>query len=331
VALAVEPQPKADKIKPVVRSEFWFEDGNIVVQAQRTQFRLHRSVLSMQSPIFRDMFAYPQPEDGPTVDGCPLVHLPESSKDVRNFVKLLYDAIKTYVREKPVSASLLKTMLHFGKKYEMEMLRQEAISCLLSEFPADLDKWSDESPHAVDIYRTANSLFALLAVAHEHSITSVLPAIYLRICLVHDLDDIFYGFKHISKDSLMANQLFINCLSGREALHRSVSRLTLTWLRNPNQECKVPKQCWKEKTKLITELWDSSFDECQAFVMSSWKKHQTVLRGLCSACLEVGRVAYSNGRIINWEELKTNFGLDDVVVETCTDIGSYSSSSTESD
>ena len=69
----------------------------------------------------------------------------------------------------------------------METLRQEAISCLSLEFPADLDKWSDESPFFVDIYRTANSLFALLAMAHEHSITSVLPAIYLRICLVHDL------------------------------------------------------------------------------------------------------------------------------------------------
>ena len=129
----------------------------------------------------------------------------------------------------------------------------------------------------------------------------------------------------------MANELFINCLSGREALHRSVSCLTLAWLRNPNKECKVPKQCWKEKTKLITELWESSFDDCRDFVMSSWKKHQTVLQGLCSSCLEVGRVSYSNARIINWDELKTNFGLNDGVVETYTDIGSYNSDSTESD
>jgi hypothetical protein len=40
------------------------------------------------------MFACPQPENGFTVDGCPLVHLPEASKDVENFVKLLYDSIK---------------------------------------------------------------------------------------------------------------------------------------------------------------------------------------------------------------------------------------------
>ena len=78
-------------------------------------------------------------------------------------------------------------MLHFGRKYEMETLRQEAISCFLSEFPADLDKWSDDSPSAVDIYEPPRSLFDLLTLAHEHSITSVLPAIYLRICLVYDL------------------------------------------------------------------------------------------------------------------------------------------------
>ena len=79
----------------------------------------------------------------------------------------------------------------------MEALRQEAISCLLSEFPADLDKWSDDPPFAVDIYQTATSLFELLASAHEHSITSVLPAIYLRICLGYDLvssGSIFFPF-----------------------------------------------------------------------------------------------------------------------------------------
>ena len=89
-----------DEINPqvtdkVVRSsKFWFEDGNVVLQAEHTQFRLHRSVLSMHCPIFRNMFACSLPENGPTVDGCPLVNLSETLEDVKNFVKILYRSIR---------------------------------------------------------------------------------------------------------------------------------------------------------------------------------------------------------------------------------------------
>ena len=79
----------------VIRSsKFWFEDGNVVLQAEHTQFRLHRSVLSMHCPIFQDMFACSLPENGPTVDGCPLIDLSETLEDVKNFVKILYRSIK---------------------------------------------------------------------------------------------------------------------------------------------------------------------------------------------------------------------------------------------
>ena len=87
------PQVKVT-VKVVRSSKFWFEDGNVVLQAERTQFRLHRSVLSMHCPIFRDMFACSLPENGPAVDGCPLIHFSETLEDVGNFVKILYRSIE---------------------------------------------------------------------------------------------------------------------------------------------------------------------------------------------------------------------------------------------
>ena len=94
----VEQNENDDESKPQVEvarsSTFWFEDGNVVLQAEHTQFRLHRSVLSMHCPIFRDMFACSLPENGPTVDGCPLVNLSETLEDVKNFVKILYRSIR---------------------------------------------------------------------------------------------------------------------------------------------------------------------------------------------------------------------------------------------
>lgn len=81
------------RVKLVRSSKFWFEDGNIILQAEHTQFRLHRSVLSIHSRVFRDMFACSQPENGPMIDGCPLVYLSETLEDVKNFVKILYRPI----------------------------------------------------------------------------------------------------------------------------------------------------------------------------------------------------------------------------------------------
>ena len=69
---------------------FWFDDGNVVLQAEATRFRVHRSVLSHHSSVMKDCFQCPQPEDAPTVEGCPLVHLQDSAKDIGNMCSLLY-------------------------------------------------------------------------------------------------------------------------------------------------------------------------------------------------------------------------------------------------
>lgn len=83
-ANVVEIMPQA------VRSEPWLEDGNVVLQAEGKQFRVHRSTLSLNSSIFRYMFGVPQPpEEGETVEGCPVVHLSDSAEDV----KIVLDAV----------------------------------------------------------------------------------------------------------------------------------------------------------------------------------------------------------------------------------------------
>ena len=98
---------------------------------------------------------------------------------------------RTYNRSYLVTVSLLRTMLHFGRKYEMKQLLQEAVYCLETEFPSTLDCWSKQVFGIVIDDVNSNkipttSLFEILYMAHEHSVTSILPALYLRICLTHD-------------------------------------------------------------------------------------------------------------------------------------------------
>lgn len=66
---------KTPSLVPVRSASLWFEDGNIIFQAEGKQFKIYRSLLSLQSTAFKDMFAIPQPsvENG-LIEGCPVVH-----------------------------------------------------------------------------------------------------------------------------------------------------------------------------------------------------------------------------------------------------------------
>jgi hypothetical protein len=79
--------------QPKRADNLWFDDGSVVLQVEMTQFRVHRSVLSTNSDIFRDMFSVPQPaEEGEVIDGCPVVHLPDSADDWTFVLQGLYDS-----------------------------------------------------------------------------------------------------------------------------------------------------------------------------------------------------------------------------------------------
>ena len=73
--------------------EYWFEDGNIVLEAESVLFRVHQSVLSRHSQIFKDTFAMPQAAShkDDCVDGCPIVQVSDTADDIRNLISLLYD------------------------------------------------------------------------------------------------------------------------------------------------------------------------------------------------------------------------------------------------
>jgi hypothetical protein len=74
-----------------IRSVPWFDDGSVVLEAERTQFRVYRGILCANSVIFKDMFSLCQPGEEGEVEGCPLVHLSDSAKDVQIVLEVLHD------------------------------------------------------------------------------------------------------------------------------------------------------------------------------------------------------------------------------------------------
>lgn len=80
----------------------WLSDGNIVLAAackgkqSVTLFRVHKSILAMQSPIFKDMFDIAS--HGPdinaaspeTYEGLPFVFIPDPAEYLEALLKVMY-------------------------------------------------------------------------------------------------------------------------------------------------------------------------------------------------------------------------------------------------
>ena len=68
-------------------------DANLIIRSSDSvDFQVHKSVLAMVSPIFREMLSLPQPLDGESVGGLPVVELSEDSDLLNSLVSLLYPA-----------------------------------------------------------------------------------------------------------------------------------------------------------------------------------------------------------------------------------------------
>lgn len=85
---------------PFIRTphpSLWHDDGNVILRAQATLFRLHRSILSLHSEVFGDMFKVCSPAAGETIEGCPVVEVQDTARDLTHFLLPLYSGWNGYV------------------------------------------------------------------------------------------------------------------------------------------------------------------------------------------------------------------------------------------
>ena len=71
------------------RGDVWFDDGNIVLFAQHTGFRIYRGLLAAQSTVFADMFVSTSSTADETLEGCPVVYLTDSGVDLAHLLRIL--------------------------------------------------------------------------------------------------------------------------------------------------------------------------------------------------------------------------------------------------
>lgn len=74
-----------------VHSDVWYEDGNVVLQAQGVSFRVHRGILAKNSAVLRIILSAVPPQTSFMIEGCPVAELPDAGKDLEHVLRALYD------------------------------------------------------------------------------------------------------------------------------------------------------------------------------------------------------------------------------------------------
>ena len=77
--------------------KYYFEDGNIVLLAEQTVFRVHKGVLILHSGLLKDMLKLPQETNPELEDGCPLVRLHDPVFHIQWLLETMYHGATTFV------------------------------------------------------------------------------------------------------------------------------------------------------------------------------------------------------------------------------------------
>jgi len=76
--------------------QFTADDADIILRASRCddprEFRVHKTILSIASPVFKDMFNIPQPISSATPAGpaVPVIDVDDTPEDLESFLRMIY-------------------------------------------------------------------------------------------------------------------------------------------------------------------------------------------------------------------------------------------------
>ncbi|KAJ7931699.1 hypothetical protein B0H13DRAFT_2308408 [Mycena leptocephala] len=237
---------------PITRSDIWHNDGSVVLQPGNTQFRVHWSVLALHSSFFRDMQGLPQPPDQPSVEGCPVVELPDDTEDVEYLLKALYSP--TFLTHKALPIQAVGALIRLGQ-----------IARLALENPTTLEEFDAvtlKSLAAMSIVPYSGISIDIATLASENNLLSLLPSAYFFLVTgPSDRAKLFGGIirRRDGAPSLSLIDLH-RCIIGRDRLLRKQFQpgYTLGWLRRwEYNDCTKFSPCKLVRENLLSTFMDN--------------------------------------------------------------------------
>ncbi|KAJ7678136.1 hypothetical protein DFH06DRAFT_1422696 [Mycena polygramma] len=309
-----EPRAKrqrTDSAEDVTRSDIWQDDGNVVLQAESTQFRVHWSVLSKNSAFFQEMRTLPQPPDQPTVEGCPVVTLHDSVLDVQYLLEALYNP-HCFAADR-LSFPFIAALVRLGRKYDFKHLLEAAVKRLAYENPTTLEKYehltkivdSRSSYSATRIMARGGLLFDTITLARENNLFALLPCAYLRALFFFSLEEIFDGIPSpVGPSVTLSPEDQRICILGSKKMLQAQwgnSRFA-AWMgsQTPLTGCSQRLECLRKKETVFRDLIANG---------TSFAPFQLIAEYLCDTCHNHQQEVLAEAREKLWEDLPTFFNL----------------------
>ncbi|KAJ7718952.1 hypothetical protein DFH07DRAFT_761337 [Mycena maculata] len=295
--------------------QLWFEDGNLVIQASNTQFRVYCGILTVCLPVFQDMFSFPQPPAAGSelVEGCPIVHLPDPEWEVTPFLRAIFEPESVFLNlyffissnfsrffrpyPAPTEFDTIAGCLRLSHKYGVEYLRHRALVHLSSAYPTTLSA-ADEGP--VMGAARLDHVQDVIQLAREVEAPWILPIAFYRLSA---------SFSQLTKEvlhgTIYTQEAF---LSGHNSHIQHAATEILRFLFNPLDvaDCRSPTECTKARVAAVSEMWkDISQAPSILWKVNDW----AILDGVCPACLSILKETRQTACQAFWDKLPGAYGL----------------------
>ncbi|CAL1717213.1 unnamed protein product [Somion occarium] len=306
--------------------DFWFDDGNIVILAEDTVFRLHRGVLARHSEVFRDMFGLAQPLNEHLIDELPVVEVLDTSEDFTILLSVLYDGDLRRIlgAREPLPFPTVSAFLRLGFKYHIAVIREEAIYRLGLCFPTTLEDYDPdifmqrEMPDVRRIKRgwlpialKRSDAIEVVNLAHSFDLDNLLPSAYY-VCAQLPTFKLCYAVEENRLDTLDLIRIFDG---HKELTMLEFQKTSVLFQQRTSEQCKTVEFCQTIMGDIALEYHPDketlTFQECFKAPKDdgSWWK-SLADDGLCQGCLEHVSQEYAEEINWIWSNLAEIFALD---------------------
>ncbi|KAI1787708.1 hypothetical protein LXA43DRAFT_683630 [Ganoderma leucocontextum] len=307
--------------------DVWLPDGSIIVITENIAFRVHKSVLSLHSEVFRDLFLVPTPRASntadpmETLDDCPVVKLSDNLNDLRHlFLVLCYGKNYYYRDDEPqaVPFDVLESLIRMGHKYCVHSVLRDALFRLQKYYSTDMSTWLDHNKRAqyVAAPEPRSAIRTINVLAPLTNTPSLLPAAFLTCCGL--IEPMMAEVANTSGLLGMNLADVLRVINGTAALTRAgVDRIVrlATAIPSKRRVCQTGNCLYVARRALYTREKDSSLHEMQNHAAAFeptlhawfWSAATTTLCTECEA--ESNRKDEERCRE-SWRQLPAMLGLE---------------------
>ncbi|KIP07174.1 hypothetical protein PHLGIDRAFT_13389 [Phlebiopsis gigantea 11061_1 CR5-6] len=127
---------------------FYFSSGDLIVQSAvdasdiSTLFRVDKSLLSFNSPVFAGMFSLPNSSGQELYDGAPVVQVTEPATELHKLFTALHNASTLSIpRFDPYIPTRLTPVMRLVMKYEFNNLHARVVDIMNENWPQTFEHW----------------------------------------------------------------------------------------------------------------------------------------------------------------------------------------------